>query len=320
MDELAGVGQRAFAPGMQQCCSFYQQTNTTTFRANTLPSPDHRPSTEKPRIEDERITIMAEYFECYTCEKQFYAGFRARENHCASTGHIAPPHECATCPRWFKSASACNQHMNDKNHFPYECSVCDETWPTEKDCADHEKDEHNYCADCERTFASYNNLQMVCTAGHSRVSPSLPLTPFCLSITRYLLTRPATQHLRSKIHVGENITCPFCKRGFATATGMTHHLEAGSCPRAPQLDRDQIYRLVRSKDPRGTISKNLLGWNGSYKYEATGRAWNGDGYECYLCHREFAKLQGLNQHLGSPIRRCISAASARWLFLYGEVG
>lgn len=33
---------------------------------------------------------------------------------------------------------------------------------------------------------------------------------------------------------------------------------------------------------------------------ATERSWNGYGYECYLCHREFGSLTGLNQHLKSP--------------------
>ena len=33
---------------------------------------------------------------------------------------------------------------------------------------------------------------------------------------------------------------------------------------------------------------------------ATERAWNGLHYECYLCHRTFASLPALNQHLNSP--------------------
>ncbi|EFX01886.1 zinc finger protein [Grosmannia clavigera kw1407] len=33
--------------------------------------------------------------------------------------------------------------------------------------------------------------------------------------------------------------------------------------------------------------------------EATAKAWNGRGYECFLCNREFRSLQSLNQHLGS---------------------
>ncbi|KAG8699116.1 hypothetical protein FRC08_005496 [Ceratobasidium sp. 394] len=36
-------------------------------------------------------------------------------------------------------------------------------------------------------------------------------------------------------------------------------------------------------------------------YQATQRAWNGQNYECYLCHKEFRSLNALNQHLASPL-------------------
>ncbi len=84
---------------------------------------------------------------------------------------------------------------------------------------------------------------------------------------------------------------------------MVTHLEAGSCPSVPALDRDTIYRMVRERDPGGIISKNLIGWMGSSTYEATGNAWNGSFYECIICHHEFTTLNGLNQHLKSPRRR-----------------
>lgn len=66
-----------------------------------------------------------------------------------------------------------------------------------------------------------------------------------------------------------------------------------------------MYRLVRGKDPCGLISKNLIGWTGSAQYEASDRAWNGAAYECYLCHRAFNLLAGLNQHLNSPKRESL---------------
>lgn len=100
--------------------------------------------------------------------------------------------------------------------------------------------------------------------------------------------------------------CPFCKTRYTTATGMTHHLENGTCPEAPQLNRDSIYQFVRSKDPNSLISKKLIGWHGSDQYEATSLAWNGSGYQCYLCTRTFGQLRALNQHLASPIRESCS--------------
>ena len=53
------------------------------------------------------------------------------------------------------------------------------------------------------------------------------------------------------------MTCFLCKKGFATATGLTTHLESGGCECAPNLNRDTVYRVVRHKDPNGAISKNL---------------------------------------------------------------
>ncbi|KAH8807236.1 hypothetical protein F5884DRAFT_899669 [Xylogone sp. PMI_703] len=211
-------------------------------------------------------------FECGTCRKVFYTGWRARDNHLRSTGHRAPAFECDKCARYFGSERARFQHMNDLNHFAWECSVCDETWSTEDRMTEHEHEDHNYCGECERTFANYNNLKM---------------------------------HLNSRIHRGQKVQCPLCKACFATATGLTHHVETGSCPNAAGLTRDTLYKFMRSKDPGGVITKNLIGWHGSTKYEANDRSynWRRQGYECYLCHGLFGKLQGLNQHLNSPIHQ-----------------
>ncbi|KAK5994365.1 Zinc finger Xfin-like protein [Cladobotryum mycophilum] len=210
-------------------------------------------------------------FECGTCRKEFPAGRKARDNHCRATGHSPPDFECAGCERWFHSQRACDQHMDAKGHWPdqwpFECNCCYETWRTEKQRVEHEHEVHNYCADCNREFQSYNNLKM---------------------------------HLNSRIHRGQDIECPFCKRDFVTATGLTHHLESGSCPSASGMDREKLFKIVRSKDPQGLISKNLIGFTDFYSYEANWRSWNGDSYECYLCHRDFSQLAGLNQHLNSP--------------------
>ncbi|KAF3769355.1 hypothetical protein M406DRAFT_287495 [Cryphonectria parasitica EP155] len=209
-------------------------------------------------------------FECGTCIKVFPAGWRARENHCNATGHRRPLFECDTCFRVCASESARRQHMKDKNHFKWECDHCVETWPTEDALKSHEIDDHLYCADCDRHFNNDNNIRM---------------------------------HLRSRIHQGTDIVCPFCKTRFTTATGLCHHLERGACPNAPDLDRDTIYMTVRRLDPDGVISKKLIGWHGSDKYEATGRAWNGYAWACYLCQRTFKTCDSLNQHLNSPVHQ-----------------
>ncbi|KAI0114604.1 hypothetical protein F4776DRAFT_666750 [Hypoxylon sp. NC0597] len=203
---------------------------------------------------------------CGTCWRIF-ANVRAREQHMIALDHDVPEHECDSCLKYFASRNAVINHMNAKNHWYYECAICDETWPTEELKTEHEIDYHYFCSECDRQFHDHNAIKM---------------------------------HLNSRIHRGLNIECPFCNKYYATATGLTHHLESGSCPSLPFLNRDEVYKLVRAKDPNGLISKKLLGWNGSPQYEATSAAWNGYAYECYLCHRQFNKLSSLNQHLSSP--------------------
>ncbi|KAI1461519.1 hypothetical protein F4805DRAFT_235423 [Annulohypoxylon moriforme] len=177
--------------------------------------------------------------------------------------------KCLDCPRVFRDWHARYQHCNATDHSPlnYECRCCDEIWSTSELRRDHEAKEHNYCSDCDRTFNNANNLKM---------------------------------HLNSRKHRGTGIKCPFCKTGFVSATGLAHHLEGGRCSAASSLNRDMVYRAVRMKDPDGVLAKKLIGWHGSSTYEATGSAWNGDAWECYLCHRNFVSMNVLNGHLNSP--------------------
>ncbi|KAI5863606.1 hypothetical protein GGS23DRAFT_620380 [Durotheca rogersii] len=205
-------------------------------------------------------------FTCGTCWRDFYSE-GSREQHLDARGHGIPEHECDRCPKYFGSRAAVVQHMNDKNHWKYQCGNCVETWPTQEALVDHEIGTHLFCSNCQRYFTSSNNIKM---------------------------------HLNSHIHRGFNVHCPFCTKSYATAGGLSHHLENGSCTRAPQLDRDTFYNLVRSKDPNGLISKNLIGWHGSATYEANDLAWNGMAWECYFCHGRFRSRHSLNQHLASP--------------------
>lgn len=110
--------------------------------------------------------------------------------------------------------------------------------------------------------------------------------------------------MNSSIHRGSNITCPFCKRAFATATGATHHLESGSCSHARAVNNKTILAEIRRRDPGHLITKKLLTYpsssSTSLSMTATEASWNGSCYECYLCHRGFNSLSALNQHVNSP--------------------
>jgi hypothetical protein len=130
-----------------------------------------------------------------------------------------------------------------------------------------------------------------------------------------LMCQRRRQHLNSAAHRGRKIDCPFCGTVYATASGLCHHLEYPACPQAPTLDRDDVYRIVRLKDPRCLITKHLIGWHGSTTYKADSGAWNGSGFECSICHLVFSGLHRLNQHLSSPRREwrcfCPPHSSAR---------
>ncbi|ROT38007.1 putative zinc finger protein [Sodiomyces alkalinus F11] len=156
----------------------------------------------------------------------------------------------------------------------YECDTCTRRFRTSGACDQHMRDTNHFNQDDEYPyecrFNNANNLRM---------------------------------HLNSRVHKGTQMDCPFCDRSFVTATGLAHHLESGGCRKAPFLSRDRVYEIVRRQDPHGAISKNLLDWHGSSEYEATSASWNGDFYECVLCHREFNSLHGLNMHLKSPVHQ-----------------
>ncbi|KAM5347854.1 hypothetical protein ACJ41O_007678 [Fusarium nematophilum] len=189
-------------------------------------------------------------------------------------------YECYLCHQLFGLLGSLRQHLKSPTHQQnlyhwheppeFECAVCDWYFDNEEDRQDHEIGDHLYCSECDWFFSRWDDIQ---------------------------------QHLRRSRHRQPSVVCPFCSALYGTATGLTHHLERGCCPSAP-LDRDELYREIRRRDPNGCISNNnLLEWHGaSTTYEATQRAWNPrhGQYECYLCHSLFRSLHGLNQHLSSP--------------------
>ena len=63
--------------------------------------------------------------------------------------------------------------------------------------------------------------------------------------------------------------------------------------------------MIRRQDPHGVITmKHLtLGESTEGTYYVTENAWNGAAWECYLCHRGFARAQDLMQHLNSPAHK-----------------
>ncbi|KAF2655846.1 hypothetical protein K491DRAFT_562853, partial [Lophiostoma macrostomum CBS 122681] len=211
--------------------------------------------------------------ECETCVRTFVDWHAARQ-HMNAVGHWA----CETCDAEFWYQDDAHDHMNDYDHWApeHECEACNMRFHTQQEARRHMDNQNHWrnhwCSSCECGFQNENNLR---------------------------------QHLNSSTHRGTSITCPFCKRSFATATGITHHLETGSCPNARNLNHATILAEIRKRDPNHLITKKLLTYHSpsSSTIQATSSTWNGDGYECYLCHREFNSLSALNQHVNSPAHR-----------------
>ncbi|DAA78039.1 TPA_exp: hypothetical protein A8136_5742 [Trichophyton benhamiae CBS 112371] len=218
-------------------------------------------------------------FECDTCTRRF-ATSRACNQHMDATNHRAPTFDCEVCHKTFRTQPAANQHMDavghwEQDYYPYECDTCTNRYTSEAAVQKHMKDAGHYkyyCKACERKFENKNNLNM---------------------------------HLRSRVHVGKGIKCPFCKTGYATASGLTHHLERAACPNAPYMNREIILRKVRECDPYGRVTLKQLEWHpeDNSNYSATDQAFNGSSWQCYLCPSCFKSRHGLNQHLNSPVHK-----------------
>lgn len=208
-------------------------------------------------------------YECETCVDTFYYWSDA-EDHMDNYGHWP---ECETCNRTFRTMVACRQHMNAVDHWAprFDCETCDQKFRSMRAAEQHMAAKghyRNYCRDCDRHFQNANNLKM---------------------------------HLNSKVHRGTSLSCPFCAIKYTSATGLTHHLERGACVKAPFLNRETIWKLVRRQDPNGIITNKQIEWHKeqSCEYEVTGEAHNGQAWECYLCHKEFRQSIDLTRHLNS---------------------
>ncbi|GKT88819.1 zinc finger protein [Colletotrichum tofieldiae] len=209
-------------------------------------------------------------FTCGTCWREFPAGWQSREQHLDATGHQIPANECDSCDRFFCNRHAVEQHMNALSHWA-------------SDVADNDP---NTSVTTVRTVSLMRRI---------------------FATTRFRTTTTASRAIatsKTTTTFASTLRCPFCNQPRNTATGLIHHLEQGACPNAP-LDRDKLYEAVRQRDPNGIISKNLLEWHSSPTYTATERAHNAtaNAYECYLCHRLFNTLQGLNSHLNSTVHK-----------------
>jgi hypothetical protein len=116
--------------------------------------------------------------------------------------------------------------------------------------------------------------------------------------------------MRSSIHQPRDIHCPLrgCTGAFLTPAGLVQHWESGDCK--GKITRGMIDRYAIENDVQRVVTNerhlitaggaNDYPWTPAISYSATSLAWNGQAYECYLCHSNFKELNRLNQHLASP--------------------
>ncbi|USW55679.1 Putative Zinc finger C2H2-type [Septoria linicola] len=213
--------------------------------------------------------------DCYTCGRWFVHDAAAAQ-HMSAVGHW--PYECETCTFGSCDEWEVQDHMDDLNHWAPQnpCEACNAMFYTPQQARSHmDQTNHwrvHWCAPCQRGFQNANNLKM---------------------------------HLNGSAHRANSIACPFCKKLHTTASGIVHHVETGSCPRAPNVNREIVYKIINQRDPHGLITNKQIAWHNDHNAQtiATTASWNGYGYECGLCRRAFNSLNSLNQHLSSPAHK-----------------
>ncbi|KAH7320672.1 glycosyl hydrolase family 76-domain-containing protein [Stachybotrys elegans] len=194
-------------------------------------------------------------FPCETCTKDFSSS-HAAEQHMTATGHWRPKVPCETCTKNFGSLQAAQQHMTATGHWKprVPCETCTAKFHTQSAANQHMQAKGHfasYCKRCDQQVQNANKPRMV-----------------------------RDKHLNSETHQGASIACPFCGAYHTTVRGVVHHVETGSCPKAPNLNHATILRLIREM---------LTASSPTY-------------WECYICHEEFDYISGLNNHLNSPVQ------------------
>ncbi len=224
------------------------------------------------------LNHWAPLYECEKCDRQF-ATVRAQEQHMDAVDHWAPRYGCDACDDRFLNEDERDEHMTQYGHQRWKCEKCDRQFGSVKAQEQHmDAVGHwaHYCSPCQRKFDNDNSLHMVHPyPNYYELCPQLTITP---------------QHQHSRFHHGESITCPYCGRAYTNATGVSHHLERGSCQGAA-VDRESIYSNLYANDPYGQYTNTLR--NGPITTQLLYHCLNGN------CGREFKSVAAFFNHLES---------------------
>lgn len=172
----------------------------------------------------------------------------------------------------------------------YYCNICNKLFYSQGDLREHKHQEHWYCESCDRVFNNDNSLEM---------------------------------HLKtSSIHNARSCVCPGrgCGKRFVSHGGLALHFESGAC--SSGINRRELNDFAIRHDHNNVITnpaRLIAGPSGSHnrtqvvRQWASEASWNGFGYECILCHKEFRMLSSLNAHLESPVHdERIYRCPSRW--------
>ena len=248
---------------------------------------------------------------CERCDRHFGSWSALNRHETDSFRH----HKCVDCSKDFSTRTGLIQHWVQSPRHSY-CQNCDEHFDDFSELEDHDANSHFYCTTCKKNCANDYGLHE-----HYRQSSLHHYCPPCkrlfisesnlrsvsdqYQIVIMFIDQPRSQHLSSATHRPKNVPCPFrgCGMKFVSHSALILHLEGGACP--SRMDRSAVNKFVRQYDTNNIItdpSRLLTDGNtrNNIKYYASERSWNGDAFECYLCHRGYSSLTALNQHLGSP--------------------
>ncbi|TFK24280.1 hypothetical protein FA15DRAFT_592733 [Coprinopsis marcescibilis] len=232
---------------------------------------------------------------CQGCDRYFLSTHSLKQHLRNSNLHSY----CDDCDIYFETLTGLKEHWVQSPNHDY-CQHCDLHFDDEDDLEDHYESEHIWCRDCNRFFRNQQGLHE-----HRRQSPYHSHL-YCVPCkTLFQSENNLRSHQRSSIHQPRNYLCPGnnCGQGFVSTSALVLHFESGACPSG--MTRSAVNKFVRQYDRNNVIADpaRMIGGGSGYDdevtYYATRRAWNGDAYECYLCHNEYGSLRALNQHLTS---------------------
>ncbi|KAA1467238.1 hypothetical protein DENSPDRAFT_769372 [Dentipellis sp. KUC8613] len=229
----------------------------------------------------------ADHFFCEECDRFFVHDGALEQVRFHPETILGRLNNSGICALKHLAYSAVHQGSYDSDESP--------DYSEEEEESDDSDEQEPYCTSCKRWFVDLLSLNQHLV--------SSPRHNWCFICSRDFRTENGLdQHMSSPVHRNRDFECPLCRSAFKTPSSIAHHVESGACH---NISRHQVTAAVHrlSITPAISLSHRIAGYSAPRTithYSATELAFNGNAYECYLCHRTFRTLAGLNAHLDSP--------------------